>query len=209
MAEVIQVQQTHCMSSKSMDELEAILSDDEEQHPLAGDESSSSSPPPIQSVVTTDSNFPHLGDLVLHSVSSYPEVLYEKSTPLFTAIEHTKWREAYQLAKEYPQQITTWVVSQSNSTNDPTTLSWSLWKRLPLHEVRDYLYRTKPTTIGGARERIFLPVIYIVLNGNVPFVRSFVLLDIHTGMSSSGPCLVGGTIDLGLSRIRSMHYSIW
>ncbi len=149
----------HGISSKSMDELAATLREDDDddnnvdhcnKQPRNGDDGKDYSheegeeqehegpPPPMRTVETTNSNFSvqHIGDVeeAGPSLQDYPEVTYDKATPLFTAIEHTKWREAYQLAKEFPHQITTWVVCQNNELQP--SLEFSLWRRLPLHEVR-------------------------------------------------------------------------
>ena len=61
------------------------------------------------------------------------EVLYQDgATPLFKAIEEVKWRDALRITKESPYQVFTWV--RSTGTQN-TTFDWSLWRRLPLHEV--------------------------------------------------------------------------
>jgi len=62
------------------------------------------------------------------------EVTYiEGATPLFLAIEETDWRQALYLAEAFPQQVRTWI----NSTGtENTTFAWSMWRRLPIHEVR-------------------------------------------------------------------------
>jgi hypothetical protein len=61
------------------------------------------------------------------------EVLYnDGATPLFTAIEETKWAEALDLLDVVPEQAATWVKSTGTEN---TTFGWSLWRRLPIHEV--------------------------------------------------------------------------
>jgi len=70
--------------------------------------------------------------------SSEKEALYhEGATPLFLAIEETDWRGALDIAEDHPEQVRTWVRS-TGTTN--TTFTWSMWRRLPIHEVRR-LYR--------------------------------------------------------------------
>lgn len=61
------------------------------------------------------------------------EVLYQMgATPLFKAIEEVNWREALRITEESPNQVSTWVKSTGTQN---TTFDWSLWRRLPLHEV--------------------------------------------------------------------------
>ena len=61
------------------------------------------------------------------------EVAYDKgATPLFLAIEETRWRDAFEIADESPDQIPVWV--RSMGTED-TAFGWALWRRLPIHEV--------------------------------------------------------------------------
>jgi hypothetical protein len=61
------------------------------------------------------------------------EVLYNNgATPLFLAVEETDWREALDIAEAYPEQVRTWV--RSTGTEN-TTFEWSMWRRLPIHEV--------------------------------------------------------------------------
>ena len=61
------------------------------------------------------------------------EVLYQMgATPLFKAIEEVNWREALRITEESPSQVSTWVKSTGTQN---TTFDWSLWRRLPLHEV--------------------------------------------------------------------------
>lgn len=61
------------------------------------------------------------------------EVLYnDGATPLFRAIEETEWREALDIAEDDPEQVRTWVRSTGTAN---TTFKWSMWKRLPIHEV--------------------------------------------------------------------------
>ena len=68
------------------------------------------------------------------SKSGATEVLYnDGATPLFTAIEETKWTEAMDLLEVVPEQASTWV---SSTGTENTTFGWSLWRRLPIHEVR-------------------------------------------------------------------------
>ena len=62
-----------------------------------------------------------------------PEVLYHEAvTPLFTAIEEMDWREAFDIAEANPVQVQTWVRSTGT---EHTTFDWSVWRRLPIHEV--------------------------------------------------------------------------
>jgi hypothetical protein len=61
------------------------------------------------------------------------EVLYQEgATPLFKAIEEANWREALRITRDSPYQVYTWVKSTGTQN---TTFDWSLWRRLPLHEV--------------------------------------------------------------------------
>jgi hypothetical protein len=61
------------------------------------------------------------------------EVLHsEGATPLFLAIEETDWRHALDIAEEHPEQVRTWVRSAGTEN---TTFTWSMWRRLPVHEV--------------------------------------------------------------------------
>ena len=61
------------------------------------------------------------------------EVTYgDGATPLFMAIEDTEWRDALAIAQKNPDQVTTWV--RSTGTEN-TTFEWSMWRRLPIHEV--------------------------------------------------------------------------
>jgi len=62
-----------------------------------------------------------------------PEVLYQEgATPLFKAIEEMNWRDALRLTEESPRQARIWVKSTGTQN---TTFDWSLWRRLPAHEV--------------------------------------------------------------------------
>lgn len=62
------------------------------------------------------------------------DALYmDGATPLFKAIEEVNWREALLLVNEFPDQVKTWVRSTGTES---TTFDWSLWRRLPIHEVR-------------------------------------------------------------------------
>lgn len=65
--------------------------------------------------------------------SGTTEVLYnDGATPLFTAIEETKWTDALDLLEVVPEQAKIWVASTGTEN---TTFGWSLWRRLPIHEV--------------------------------------------------------------------------
>lgn len=69
--------------------------------------------------------------------SKEKEVLYKDgATPLFLAIEETDWRDALDIAEAFPEQVRTWV--RSTGTEN-TTFEWSMWRRLPIHEVRPCL----------------------------------------------------------------------
>ena len=66
------------------------------------------------------------------------EVLYnDGATPLFLAIEETEWREALDIAEAFPDQVRTWV--RSTGTEN-TTFEWSMWRRLPIHEVSECMF---------------------------------------------------------------------
>ena len=68
------------------------------------------------------------------SKSGATEVLYnDGATPLFNAIKETKWTEAMDLLEVVPEQASIWVASTGTEN---TTFGWSLWRRLPIHEVR-------------------------------------------------------------------------
>lgn len=61
------------------------------------------------------------------------EVLYsEGATPLFLAIEETDWRKAFDLVENDASQVRMWVRSKGTEN---TTFAWSMWRRLPIHEV--------------------------------------------------------------------------
>ena len=65
------------------------------------------------------------------------EVLYQDgATPLFKAIEEVNWRDAHKIIQESPNQVSVWVKSTGTQN---TTFDWSLWRRLPLHEVCFFL----------------------------------------------------------------------
>lgn len=73
------------------------------------------------------------------SCSEEKEVKYsEGATPLFLAIEETEWRQARDIAEEYPEQVRTWV--RSTGTEN-AAFNWSMWRRLPIHEVNTFLRR--------------------------------------------------------------------
>jgi hypothetical protein len=63
-----------------------------------------------------------------------PEAFYqEAATALFLAIEEMEWREAFDILQEDPIQARTWIRSKGSEN---TTFDWSVWRRLPIHEVR-------------------------------------------------------------------------
>lgn len=65
------------------------------------------------------------------------EVNYsDGATPLFLAIEETDFRQALDIVEADPEQVRTWV--RSTGTEN-TTFTWSQWRRLPIHEVRNSL----------------------------------------------------------------------
>jgi hypothetical protein len=67
------------------------------------------------------------------SKSGVKEVLYKDgATPLFKAIEECRWTEAFALLESRPDEVCTWV---SSTGTENTTFGWSLWRRLPIHEV--------------------------------------------------------------------------
>jgi hypothetical protein len=60
-------------------------------------------------------------------------VLYqEAATALFLAIEEMEWREAFDILQDDPGQARIWIRSKGS---EGTTFDWSVWKRLPIHEV--------------------------------------------------------------------------
>jgi hypothetical protein len=66
-------------------------------------------------------------------------VLYnDGATPLFKAIEEQDWKKVESICTNEPHQASIWVVSTGTVQ---TTFNWSLWKRLPIHE----LCRRNPT----------------------------------------------------------------
>ena len=70
------------------------------------------------------------------------EVLYQDgATPLFCALEDTQWAQALELIDEVPSEVSTWV--KSTGTTKETTFGWSVWRRLPIHEVRLYIERER------------------------------------------------------------------
>jgi hypothetical protein len=67
--------------------------------------------------------------------SAPPEGLLEVSykdggTPLFQQLEQCEWQKAFELCTQ--ESLMTWVKS-TGTTN--TTFGWSVWRRLPIHEV--------------------------------------------------------------------------
>jgi hypothetical protein len=71
-----------------------------------------------------------------YSNDDSPEVLYhEKATALFLAIEEMEWREAFDILQDDPDQVRTWIRSKGAES---TTFDWSVWRRLPIHEVSRY-----------------------------------------------------------------------
>ena len=71
-------------------------------------------------------------DTVEAGNQSPKEVLYQHATALFKAIEDTRWAEALELCERVPSQASIWVKSTGTEN---TTFGWSLWRRLPIHEV--------------------------------------------------------------------------
>jgi hypothetical protein len=93
--------------------------------------------------------------LPVKSKSVVREVLYKDgATPLFNAIEESRWTEALGLMESKPEEVSTWV---SSTGTENTTFGWSLWRRLPIHEVSLVL---KSIVIDGV-------LIYESLNGNL------------------------------------------
>jgi hypothetical protein len=65
--------------------------------------------------------------------NSILEVIYNDSpTRLFLAIEEMNWDDAFDIIEEDPDQVRTWVRSKGTEN---TTFDWSVWRRLPIHEV--------------------------------------------------------------------------
>ena len=61
------------------------------------------------------------------------EVVYNDSpTKLFLAIEEMNWDDAIDILEYDPHQVRTWVRSKGSEN---TTFDWSVWRRLPIHEV--------------------------------------------------------------------------
>jgi hypothetical protein len=62
------------------------------------------------------------------------EAIYNESpTRLFVAIEEMNWDDACDIIEEDPVQVRTWIRSKGTEN---TTFDWSVWRRLPIHEVR-------------------------------------------------------------------------
>jgi len=61
------------------------------------------------------------------------EVKYDEgATELFMLVEDAKWEDVCDRVEEEPLDARTWVVS---SGTENTVFSWSVWRRLPLHEA--------------------------------------------------------------------------
>ncbi|KAL3778147.1 hypothetical protein ACHAW5_002221 [Stephanodiscus triporus] len=61
------------------------------------------------------------------------EVNYEEgATELFMLVEDARWEEVCDRVRDQPSEARTWVVS---SGTELTVFSWSVWRRLPLHEA--------------------------------------------------------------------------
>lgn len=61
------------------------------------------------------------------------EVKYEEgATELFMLVEDAKWEDVCDRVEEEPTEARVWVVS---SGTENTVFSWSVWRRLPLHEA--------------------------------------------------------------------------
>eukprot|EP00585_Thalassiosira_rotula_P005915 CAMPEP_0196133324 /NCGR_PEP_ID=MMETSP0910-20130528/2592_1 /TAXON_ID=49265 /ORGANISM="Thalassiosira rotula, Strain GSO102" /LENGTH=590 /DNA_ID=CAMNT_0041393037 /DNA_START=146 /DNA_END=1918 /DNA_ORIENTATION=+ len=61
------------------------------------------------------------------------EVKYEEgATEMFMLVEDAKWEEVCDRVEEEPAESRVWVVS---SGTENTVFSWSVWRRLPLHEA--------------------------------------------------------------------------
>jgi hypothetical protein len=68
-----------------------------------------------------------------YSNDDAPAVLYhEAATALFLAIEEMEWRAAFDILQDDPDQVRTWIRSKGSES---TTFDWSVWRRLPIHEV--------------------------------------------------------------------------
>lgn len=72
------------------------------------------------------------GDSADPSPKCYEAKYEEGATELFQLIESQKWEEALRLLEEEPDEAKIWVVS---SGTENTVFSWSVWRRLPIHEV--------------------------------------------------------------------------
>jgi hypothetical protein len=66
-----------------------------------------------------------------------PEVLYQDgATALFCALEECQWENALDIlddSKRGEKQLRTWV--KTKQQEHQTAFTWSLWRRLPIHEV--------------------------------------------------------------------------
>jgi len=72
------------------------------------------------------------GDSADSSPKCYEAKYEEGATELFQLIESQKWEEALRLLEEEPDEAKIWVVS---SGTENTVFSWSVWRRLPIHEA--------------------------------------------------------------------------
>jgi hypothetical protein len=114
------------------------------------------------------------------------EVLYNNgATPLFTVIEERKWFDAMELLEVVPEQAATWVKSTGTEN---TTFGWSLWRRLPIHEVRNF-YRDLNVIISRSNN----PSLTIT----------------SAGLSSSTPCMVHRSPTQGLPGICQGTNTLW
>ena len=114
------------------------------------------------------------------------EVKYsDGATPLFLALEENEWRKALDIAEANPEQVRTWV--RSTGTEN-TTFTWSMWRRLPIHEVS-------------------LAIFVAVTSAIVDLVSQCPLCP--SGMSPSSSRMASLVFVFRLSRVGLPYNSIW
>jgi len=121
--------------------------------------------------------------------TSTNEVLYNQgATPLYTAIEETRWSDALELIEMVPEQARAWV--RSTGTEN-TTFGWSLWKRLPIHEacrrqapawMIALLLRAYPESVAAVTQFGELPLHCAVECAATPEVVNLLLVSHYEGI---------------------------
>ncbi|KAL7438394.1 hypothetical protein ACHAXH_007614 [Discostella pseudostelligera] len=95
--------------------------------------------PPTNTNATTNNNTSNVlsptssAKAFLASVDTAKEVKYEEgATELFMLVEDANWEDVCSRIEYDPSEARVWVVS---SGTENTVFSWSVWRRLPLHEA--------------------------------------------------------------------------